>query len=313
MEYEKPKIEFYRQRTFSERLNVTFEFIRENWKPLFKYSFYLIMPVCLIQTFAMNSFVEVYVNALGMSGGRADFNDSTTYSILASNGALVFCSMIGMAVMSGLIYAMMQTYVTREKRLIDVTLNDFKDIFAKNAWKYIRIIIIIMFAFIFVIFAMIALAYVSTTTLILTIPVLIAFMILLIPLMLIIPVYIFERDIKISDVFKKSWKLGMATLWGMIGLVIVLNIIASIIQTVTTLPWYLTVVIGSVFSITSESAVNQSVIYKFAIYILGIIQSLGMYISMIIGIVGLAFHYFHAREKVEGVAIESNISKFDEL
>jgi len=96
-------------------------------------------------------------------------------------------------------------------------------------------------------------------------------------------------------------------------LMIILYIISSVIQTITMMPWYLTVVIGSVFSVATESTINQSVIYKFAIYILGLIQSFGMYISMIIGIIGLAFQYFHAREKVEGITIESNISNFDKL
>jgi len=309
---EKPRIEFYRQRTFSEKLNATFEFIRENWKPLLKYAFYLIMPICLIQSFAMNSFFDVYLGAIKNSTVTSSF-DSSIYSIAVSYGAILLCSMIGMALISGLIYAMMQTYATRENRLLDVVLNDFKDALTRNAWKYLRVVFLSMFASLFVVFAMAVLAYVSTMTLILTIPLFIALMILMVPLMMIIPVYIFERDIKLFGAIKKAWKLGMATLWGMLGLMIVLYIISSVIQSVTMMPWYLTIVIGSVFSIASDSTVDQLVIYKFSVYILGLIQSFGMYVSMIIGIVGLAFQYFHAREKVEGITIESNISNFNEL
>ena len=312
MEYEKPRIEFYRQRTFSEKMNVIFEFIRENWRPLLKYSFYLIMPVCLIQTFSMNSFFDIYLNAIKNSAGESPFN-SSMYSVIANYGVMMLCMMIGTAIMSGLIYAMMQTYATRENRLLDVSLDDFKDTLIRNIRKYISVIIIIFFAYLFVVFAMISLAYISTITLILTVPLLLVFVILLLPLMMIIPVYIFERDLNITGAFKKAWKLGIATLWGMLGLMIILYIISSVIQTITMMPWYLTVVIGSVFSVATESTINQSVIYKFAIYILGLIQSFGMYISMIIGIIGLAFQYFHAREKVEGITIESNISNFDKL
>ena len=312
MENEKPRIEFYRQRTFSEKLNVTFEFIRENWKPLFKYTFYLIMPVCLIQTFSMNAFFSDYLSFATKSVGNNIF-DNSMYSILANSGVIMICSIIGGAIMSGLIYAMMQTYATRENRLKDVTFDDFKEAFTKNSWRYIHIIFFFLFAYLLVIIITAFLAYLSTMTLILTIPMFIAFILLIIPMMMIIPVYIFERDITLIAAIKKTWKLGIATLWGMIGLMIVLNIISSVIQTVTMMPWYLTILIGTIFSIASESTMNQSFIYKFLIYILGLIQSLGMYVSIIISIIGLAFQYFHAREKVEGITIESNISNFGEL
>ena len=312
MENEKPRIEFYRQRTFSEKLNVTFQFIRENWKPLLKYSFYIIIPVCLIQTFATNAFFNTYIGLITGSVGGNILN-SSMYNVMANYGVMMLCMLIGGAIMSGLIYAMMQTYATRENRLRDVTLDDFKEILAKNTWKYLRIIFFILFAYLLIASIMILLAYISTITLFLTVPVFIAFIILLIPIMLVAPVYIFERDIKLFSAIKKAWILGTTTLWGMLGLMIVLYFISSVIQTVTMMPWYLTIFVSSLLSMASESTMNQSFIYKIIVYILGLIQSFGMYVSMIISIIGLAFQYFHAREKVEGITIESNISNFNTL
>ncbi|MDR1222826.1 MAG: hypothetical protein LBL07_08120 [Tannerella sp.] len=313
MENQKPKIEFYRQRTFSEKLNATFDFIRENWKPLLKYTFYLIMPVCLVQTFAMNAFISGYMD-LVMSLNSSSYFGNSMYSFAASYGVLLFCILIGSALLSGLVYAMMQTYATRENRLQNITLDDFKERLAGNAWKCLRIILFLIFIYLAIVaFAGLLAVLVSIYSLIITIPLLILFMICLIPLMMLLPVYVFERDIRFSDALRKAWKLGTATLGGMLGLMIVLYIIASVIQTVTMLPWYITIIVGSVMTLTSESGINQSVIYKFAIYILGLIQSYGVYVSSIIGIIGLAFQYFHAREKVEGVTIESNISNFNQL
>ncbi|MDR2916995.1 MAG: hypothetical protein LBV74_19555 [Tannerella sp.] len=313
MEYQKPRIEFYRQRTFSEKLNAVFEFIRENWKPLLKYSFYLIMPICLVQAFAMNSFFDIYIDMIMNSVGGNPFGNSMI-SFFTSYGVMLFCMLIGSTIMSGMVYAMMQTYATRENRLQDITLNDFKEALVKNVWRCLRIIFALLFVYLLIVFIMAFLAViVSTISLVITIPLLIAFIICLVPLMMLVPVYIFEHDIDFFDAIKKAWKLGTATLGGMLGLMIVLNIIASVIQTVTMLPWYLTLIFGTIFSISSESMIAQSVIYKFAIYILGLIQSYGMYVSTIIGIIGLAFQYFHAREKVEGITIESNISNFNDL
>jgi len=313
MEYIKPKIEFYRRRDFSEKLNVTFAFIRENWKPLLKYSFYIIMPVCLVQTFAMNSFFSTYIDLMSASAiGTGGFYGSAS-SVLANYGILIFCMMLGGAIMSGVIYSMMQTYAKRENRLVDVTLDDFKDNIVRNTWKYLRLLLLFTFVYIIILSVMIFLAYISVYTLALTIPIFIACIILVIPLMLVFPVSIFEEKISMIDAIKKSWKLGTATLWGMLGLMIVLYIISSVIQTITMMPWYIAEMVGMVFSLSSESMITESFIFKFLLYILGLLQSLGVYISMIIGIIGLAFQYFHAREKVEGVKIESNITNFGNL
>ena len=152
---------------------------------------------------------------------------------------------------------------------------------------------------------------VSSWLLIITIPLFLIGCLAFIPLLLVFPAYIFERELSFTEAFRKAWKLGTATLGGLIGLMIVLAFISYTIQVITMMPWYLLTIIGSIFSTTSESVMTQSVIYKFAQYVLGLIQSFGMYVSTIIGIIGLAFQYFHAREKIEGVAIESNISNFN--
>ena len=38
MEAQKPKIALYVQRSFGEKLTATFDFIKENWKPLMKFT-----------------------------------------------------------------------------------------------------------------------------------------------------------------------------------------------------------------------------------------------------------------------------------
>ena len=315
MEKLKPRIEFYRQRSFSEKLNVVFEFIRENWRPLLKYSFYLIMPLCLIQTFAMNSFFSIYFAALTNSAQFGnDLFGSSLFSFISNYGAFMLCIMIGSGIISGLVYAMMQTYAVREKKLQDVTLNDFKELLVRNTWRYLRLLLALIVVFVLIVVFMALLAtMVSTWSLIVTIPLLLVCTLVLIPLMLIFPTYIFERDITFFNAFRKAWKLGITTLGGMLGLIIVLSFISSVIQTITMLPWYVMFLGGSIFSLTSESTLTQSVGYKFVLYIFGLVQSYGMYVSSMIGIIGLAFQYFHAREKVEGVTIESNISNFSKL
>ncbi|MDR0698696.1 MAG: DUF4013 domain-containing protein [Tannerella sp.] len=267
----------------------------------------------------MNSFITGYAGFLSRtaSGGDSSFGSmagSSAISFFANYGVILFCSLIGSAIISGMVYAMMQTYATRENGLRHITLNDFKENLVRNVWKCIHIsLFFILTGIIFVGIAAILAISVSVASLFVTIPVLILLFLFLIPFMMLMPVYIFERDMRFSNAIKKAWKLGTETLGGMVGLIIVLSIISSVIQTLTTLPWYITLLFGHVFSLITESALEQSVSYKFALYILGLIQTYGAYAASTIGIIGLAFHYFHAREKVEGVTVDSNISNFNRL
>jgi len=308
MENQRQRIELYRQRTFSEKLNATFDFIRENWKPLLKYSFYLIMPICLVQTFAMNS---VMFGIIDSTGGRLV---GSSADLAVNGGIFVICCMIGMSLLSGLIYAMMQTYSTHTDGLQNAVFGDFKEHLVRNALRYLGLnLLIIMFAALLASLTVSFATLISPVTLSITVPIILLFTFLMIPLVLIFPTYLFERYITVLGAIKKAWKLGISSFWGMLGFLIVLYFIASVIQSVTMVPWYILLVISSIFSNSSDPGITQSIFYKFGAYVFGLIQSYGNYVSMMIGVIGLAFQYFHAREKIEGVTIESNINNFSQL
>ena len=270
------------------------------------------MPVCLVQAYVMNSSMTSYINAFSNTASPDSFSNSM-YGFMTNYGITIFCTFIGTAIMSGLIYSMMQAYATRENRLNDVTLNDFNGFLSKNIIKNIKFVLLFILIITLFCTLIVLLAYLSTYTLALTLPAAFIVSILTIPMLILIPVYIFERDINLTNAIRKAWKFSIATFWGTLGLMIVLYFISSVIQTIVTLPWYIAMMAGTILTMSSESMIAQSVIYKFAMYILGLAQSFGSYVAMIIGLIGLAFQYFHAREKLEGVTIESNITNFDQL
>jgi len=310
--YLRPRIEFYRRRDFTEKMNVTFDFIRENWHPLLKYTFFIIMPVCLIQTFFMNSIVSgMFSSAFYLI--NTDFGSSMA-SFFVNYGILMFCIMVGSSILSGLIYAMMQTYSTRENRLQDVVLDDFREHLVRNTWKCLKLTAFMIVVFVIIVaFAAFLAVSVSEVTLGLTVPLIFLMLLCAVPLILTVPVYIFERDITLFAAIVKAWKLGVSTLWGMIGFIIVLYFITSVIETVMLIPWYVALIAGSIFSTTQDAGLEHSAIYKFILYLLGLIQSFGRYLSAVLTLIGLAFQYFHAREQVEGVRIEENIINFNKL
>ena len=61
------------------------------------------------------------------------------------------------------------------------------------------------------------------------------------------------------------------------------------------------------------SEATVSVGYSFMLYLLAIVQAFGTYLAMIFTLVGLAYQYGHASEKMDSVTIESDIDNFDKL
>ena len=83
MEAQKPKIALYVQRSFGEKLTATFDFIKENWKPLMKFTTYLMLPLCLLQGLSLNGLMSGTMALGDMTGG--DLLQSVCRSLSARN------------------------------------------------------------------------------------------------------------------------------------------------------------------------------------------------------------------------------------
>jgi hypothetical protein len=312
MEIPKPPIQFYRIRTFGEKLNASFDFLRENLKPLLRFSLYLILPLCLVQSFFMDSFMRSY---MGMINIKVD--GGMTFSVIAlvvQYVLLLLCVVAGSIIMSGLIYSLMQTYRTRPGRLKGIRFDDFRTLFLQNCVRSGRIFLFTFCMMIAIVGVVLLLVLLSPWTLAVTLPLLLAGTIAFaVPLSLFTPVYLFE-PLTFRAALRKAVKYGFSA-WGEIFLVmLVFGLLANVVSGITTTPWYIVTVIGSLFStLDPESAFASSVWYRFGTYLLGIVMAYGTYVSMMISVTGLAFQYFHLREKKEGVTMRTDIANFDRL
>jgi len=312
MEYPNPKIKFYTTRTLSQKLTVTFEYLRENWRPLLIFSFYLILPVCLFQAFAMNAYMRFAFSA-GVESASGNLIDPI-FSFIWNFGMLVILLLLGNSVLYALVYSLMTEYEKRDNRLMDIKLADFKTSLIRNIGKILRVNLFIGGIATLLCTIVVLLAVSMTETLFLTLPVLlIGGVAVIVPINLFIPVYIFE-DIPFFEALRKAFRYGFSA-WGEIFvIVLVLGLMGNIISSVTMMPWYIVLVFGEIFSLAEpDSAINASIWYQFITYLLGIVQSYGMYVSYILSAVGIAFQYFHIREKKEGISFNADIRNFDQL
>ncbi|MDD3040266.1 hypothetical protein [Bacteroides sp.] len=308
MEIQKPKIAMYAKRPFGDKLNAAFDFIKENWKPLLKFTTYLILPLCLIQALSLN----------GLMGGTLTMNTLANGNVenldwMALAGFMTYYglyNMVGTAILSSLVYGLIRTYNEREDRLQGITLRELKPLLLRNIK---RMFILIVVSVILVTLALIPvgiLVALSLFTSVLIIPLLIAFSV---PLALLVPIYLFE-DIKIMDALRKTFRLGFATWGGVFLISLVMGIIASVLQGVTMVPWFIATLVKYFFAMSDTgSTATVSIGYSFLLYILAIVETFGAYLSMIFTLVGLAYQYGHASEVVDSITVESDIDNFDKL
>lgn len=306
-----PKIPFYVQRPFGEKMNASFDFIKENWKVLLKYTTYLILPLCLLQALSLNSFFGYYMSAVmsGIYGTNMDL-DSFGEGFFVSYGFMMLFSLIGYLLITGLLYALVKLYNDREDRLVGITFKEIRPLLFRNMGRLFLMgilltVIVIAFGIVMGIFGAL-----SPLTLILTVPALFAFFI---ALSIWPPVYLFE-DLGLGNSFSKAIRLGFATWGGVFAILFIMGLVASVLQGVISTPWYMTVVVESLLSYSDEGVVAESsFLYNFFIYILAVLMVYSMYLSMTFSILGISYQYAHATEKMDSITVESEIDNFENL
>lgn len=312
MESQKAKVAMYAKRSFGDKMNASFDFIKENWKPLFKFTTYLILPLCLIQALSLNGLMNGSMSAVLSGAQSGNANPFAEYGVMfwANYGLSILCYMVGSILLTSLIYSLVMTYNNRDERLEGITLSALKPLLFTNMGKMLKLTLLAILLMILVMAAIVLLAYLSLFTLVFTFPLLIA---CLVPVALFTPIYLFE-NIGLMDALKKTFRLGFATWGGILAISLVMGFIGGILQGIAMLPWYIGTIVKYFFAMSdSGSVVTVSPVYNFFLYLMGILQTFGAYIGSIFTIIGLAYQYGHASEVVDSVSVEDDIDNFDKL
>lgn len=312
MESQKAKVAMYAKRSFGDKMNASFDFIKENWKPLFKFTTYLILPLCLIQALSLNGLMNGSMSAVLSGAQSGNANPFAEYGVMfwANYGLSILCYMVGSILLTSLIYSLIMTYNNRDERLEGITLSALKTLLFTNMGKMLKLTLLAILLMILVMAAIVLLAYLSLFTLVFTFPLLIA---CLVPVALFTPIYLFE-NIGLMDALKKTFRLGFATWGGILAISLVMGFIGGILQGIAMLPWYIGTIVKYFFAMSdSGSVVTVSPVYNFFLYLMGILQTFGAYIGSIFTIIGLAYQYGHASEVVDSVSVEDDIDNFDKL
>ena len=285
----------------------TFDFVRENWRPMLKYITYLLLPVALVSTVAMDNFMTSQMS-LTSTIGQGDMDAVLPW--LLSMGVTMLFYFVDIVLGNALTYTMMQLYEQRQERLQGITFAELSPGFWQKCGR--QLVLLVTGFVLLIVVGLIASPSVLLGPAVVILVVILLFIAL--PLIFLVqPIYLFEKT-SVVKAYAKSVRLGWKTWAGVVAVITVLYIIVSIVQGVVSTPWYIMVMLKNVLvTQNSEPAFMSSFGYTAIQYVLGVISNFFGSLLMTLPSIGLAYQYGHACDKVDGVGVDRDIENFETL
>lgn len=295
------KIEFYKNRDLGERFSASAEFIRQNWKVMYKIILIPAIPLALLQGYFQQGFVSNYLANLSkvFSGGSI-----TEMNNLYGNGGVwmyFLMTLLFSLVLSAMSGAIMSRYedglLSNETKLKDLSNKIFS-----NMGKLILIgLSLILIAIVVVIILVLMIFIMAMMSKILAF--LIAFAVIIAvfpPLYLIRFPALFQGESTFKSI-RKGFVLGFKN-WGTTFLMIlILGIVSYVISLIFAIPS----AIWTITHIGDSAGVVANILSSFS--------SLGSAFVTPFVFVFMAFQYFSVAEKAEGISLQAKIEEFDNL
>lgn len=124
------KIVFYQERTFGDKFNVTFEFIKQNWKLMLRYFAYVVLPLSFVAEFFMEAMMK---NVMTLATDPEEL-----MNLIPSYGGFFLVSIAVYLWMGAVSFSLLQVYNARPDGLQNIVFADFKPLLGRNAWRLVK-------------------------------------------------------------------------------------------------------------------------------------------------------------------------------
>lgn len=277
------QIEFFKQRDLGEKITVTFEFLKQNFKEIFQILLKTVLPIVAFILIIPAFFSEYYISTVK----QIEYIEPIAYLVMFIYWiGFMIASLYTQSTVLSLLY---------QKTMVDPTnANDFnlKEAINKNFF-------VILWT------GLLSGLIIVGCTLLLIIPGIIVGVMLSYAT----SAAIFEKSSP-SQAISKCWSFGL-TKWGStFGLIIIMSLIGGIVGFIFTLP---TVVVSTITALSGTGLQDSGIVMKIMYYIFQLISVFGTLLVSTLSIVALSFQYANIREIKESVSIKSQISDFENL
>lgn len=306
-----PTIVFQQARDFSQKLNATFEFIRQNFKPLAKSLLYIAGPVILLGSLLAGSLYSGYFNSItGMKNNpNSAFEFITSTNTWVQAGAAVIFTFISGIIIISVVYNYMHEYNERKTNHIEVD----------AIWKRVRQSLphyastfVLFVLLVLAVYALMGVVFGGVFSFSVGLGILLIFVLLMllvyiiVPLSLIFAVRAFE-DISFFDAVGRCFKLANGKWWSTFALLFICGLVQSMLASVFFIPWYINVILNTIHSINNQAAAAPSFISTLINNLFLVLYFLATFLLYAIPLIALAFQYFNLVELKESRGLMNRI------
>ena len=287
------RVLLYQVRSASECMNAAFDFIRQNWKVLLRYSLYVLLPVCVLQTVGLISIVDSALSQIG----EFPMTDFVTIFVLGT---------VGFVLLNAFLWSMVKLYHDRPDGLASITGKDYR----RQFWPMLKRMAIATLPILLILVPALALS----TVLLMFVPfAFFIYMLVALPILLIAPIYALEQS-TVFNAVGRAFKLGFRQFGTLMLMAITLIILVYVLQGVVMLPWALLIALKSMLLGTSNgSPAFLAVLGNSLFNIFSVLLCYVTYISIAVVLISGAYLYGAAVQQDEDVSIISDIDNFENL
>jgi len=303
-----PKIELHRTRDFGKKLNATIEFIKENFKPLFKSLFYISGPFILIGTLLFSQVYSGFIRrSLNQVNNGFNMEDELFNIISVGLAAAVFLFIGG----TMLIATVNEYILIYEKKGNEISV---EEVWAKVKEKFFSVLGTMIALFVFIVFTyaitVFIIIFTADASIALTVILsIICFFFLIyayIAFSLVFIVRAYEQ-IGIVESFQRCLFLVKGKWWSTFGLIFVASLIQSICSWIFFVPWYGLMIYDSLHNLNEGFVPDRPLYYQILQTLLLTLYMMSSYILYCIPLVAIAFQYFNLVELKEARGLMSKI------
>lgn len=306
------KIELRKKRSFSDKINVTFEFLRLNFKPLFKVILFIAIPFVLVCAITMSLTSSFFGNVGSSEVGGLSESYAQLLSIYSSPSFLIVVLLLSI----GFVFTLSVTYEFMNVYMEGGDLNDVSNLWQRSIKHVLGLVVSsIGNTFIMSLVFLVLIGIIASFSVFGSSGVIAAFFfgffaviglfILMSPLFLVYPIQVIE-NVSYGKALSRVAQLVKGREWfSTAGLAFIMFILYYFIQLLFSIPFQI-INFATVLHDVEQGAVPEFGIFTVLTYVVSV---LGSFFTIPIFWVAMAFQYFNLVEKRELVGLISQIDK----
>lgn len=294
----------FKQRTYSQKFNVAFEWLRRYWRPMLKFVTFFLLPVCLVQPLGLLHILDTISAAVDL--GTESLYDSIHMGDMVLLAVSLLLSILGGILTLALFYSMMKVTLIDGRDLNAFSISDMWSALRPLLGRAVVLFMLVVMGMVLAVGWIYSFVRVFSEDIgfLLSLLSLFPLVILMLP---VAPQYMLTNDGLFTSL-RKGWRIGWYCWWGVFSTTAVMVIMANALSGFANIP--LQIFLGIKMAMIGQLAGTSELVLSFFTFLGLVVSAYVGYLSQLLIVVILTVQYGHAADKLDGLTLENEIDKF---